>query len=439
MMDLRSWLGFLESQNRVVIHEGPWDLTHMVASRLTEYDGQKTVIFRDGDRVLVGNTFNSRSELAQSIGAQDAKALHSRYRDALAQPLVPYQSNAEDAPVLTVRESSVRLDSLPAPLHHARDSGAYITASIAISRDPDTGIQNWSIHRLQINDAQTLGILILPRHLAIMVAKAEQRDEDLPVALVVGLPPGYLLASQAITPYGVDEATIASSLLGSPIAVVPSPLYGIEVPAESEYLLEGRIIAHARDLEGPFGEFPRTYGSRSPRPVVKIDAIYHRESPIFQTILPASREHLLLGAIPREVAILNAMSQVSPNVEDVILTLASGCRYHAVAQITPRHAGEAKNAMLAAFAGVNEVKRVIVVDSDINIHDPEDVEWAVATRVQPDRDIVVVSGALGSALDPSATPDGVTSKWAIDATIPVGVDKARFEKITVPSNNVVGD
>lgn len=344
------------------------------------------MIFREDDRVLVGNTFNSRTELAQSIGTPDAKSLHSRYREALAHPLSPHQVDAANAPVLTVREPSVRLDRLPAPLHHARDSGAYITASIAIARDPDTGIQNWSIHRLQINGPQTLGILILPRHLAIMVAKAEQRNEDLPIALVVGLPPGYLLASQAITPYGVDEATIASALMGAPIAVVRSPLYGIEVPAESEYLLEGRIVVHARDLEGPFGEFPRTYGPRSPKPVVQIDALYHRESPIFQTILPASREHLLLGAIPREVAILNAVSQVSPHVEEVILTLASGCHYHAVAQITPRHAGEAKNAMLAAFAGVNEVKRVIVVDADINIHDPEDVEWALATRVQPDQE-----------------------------------------------------
>lgn len=432
--DLRSWLQYLQGTGRLERYVITDDFYSQVASRLASYDGTSAVEFTYLGKTLVGNSCTSRSALAESLGLDSSRALHDRYRAALLNPRKPTVITPENAPVLSIEEPSVQLSGLPVPKHHEKDAGPYITAAVAIARDPDTGEHNWSIHRLQISGADRLGALILPRHLSVMVRKAEGLGQDLPIALVIGLPPALLLASQAITPYGVDEAGIAGGLLDSPIAVVPSPRYGILVPAEAEYLLEGRVLCDVREPEGPFGEFPRTYGPRSPKPVIAVDSLYHRPDAIYQTILPAGREHVLLGAIPREVAIVNAVSQVSPNVQDVVLTFAGACRYHAVISLEPRHHGESKNVALAAFAGVNEVKRVVVVDSDIDIEDPEDVEWALATRVQPDRDLVIVSGALGSALDPSASPEGVTSKWAIDATIPLGEDRTRYERITLPTS-----
>ncbi|MDE2572416.1 MAG: UbiD family decarboxylase [bacterium] len=414
---------------------GPLDLRYDVPRLLEEHDGSAAVVFEDVDErqssVLVGGTLHSRAQVAQALGVE-AEDLLSTYLRALSEPVAPREVGAAEAPVLEVEEPEVRLDRLPAPWHHARDSGRYITASIAIVRDPSTGTQNWSIHRLQINDERRAGALILPRHLGHIFAQYEARGQDLPVAFVVGLPPGYLLASQAITAFGIDEATIAGALLGEAVPMVRSPRYDIAVPAPAEQLFEGRVLANVRGPEGPFGEFPRTYGPRGEKPVVEIDAHYHRHDPYFQTILPASREHLLLGAIPREAATFRAVRHVSPNVRDVVLTFGGGCRYHAVVQMAPRIAGEAKNVLLAAFSGANEIKRVVVVDEDIDVNDASDVEWAISNRVQPQRDIVIVEGALGSQLDPSAASDGVTGKWGIDATIPVGGDRSRYERVRTP-------
>jgi 2,5-furandicarboxylate decarboxylase 1 len=162
-----------------------------------------------------------------------------------------------------------------------------------------------------------------------------------------------------------------------------------------------------------------------------VDALFHRSHPIFQTILPASKEHMLLGAIPREASIYNHIRHLS-TIHDTALTFAGGGRFHAVISMTPTRPGEAKNVLLAAFAGFHEIKRVVVVNSDIDISDAEAVEWAIANRVQPHRDIVIIPGALGSPLDPSADEGGQISKWGIDATIPVGANHERYERIRTP-------
>jgi 2,5-furandicarboxylate decarboxylase 1 len=203
-----------------------------------------------------------------------------------------------------------------------------------------------------------------------------------------------------VTEFGVDEANVDGGLFRQPLQMVRSPRYGIQVPAHAEYLLEGRILAGLREPEGPFGEYPRTYGPRSNKPVIEIDEVFHRSDPLFQTIQPASNEHLLLGAIPREAAIYTRVRHMSPNVRDAALTLAGSCRFHVVVSMTPRYAGEAKNVLLAAFTGAYEVKRAVVVDEDVDISSAEEVEWAIATRVQPQSDLVIIDGAHGAGLDP---------------------------------------
>jgi 2,5-furandicarboxylate decarboxylase 1 len=434
-LDLRSWIRALEERGDLHRVNSPADIRYDIPRILEDDDGQRAVLFENvtdyAPTTVFGGSSSSRAHMAMALGVSQ-KDLLSCYTDAVEHPIAPVEVAPTEAPVLEVHEREVRLDRLPAPWHHEKDSGKYLTADIAIVRDPETGFQNWSIHRLQINNARQMGASIVPRHLWRIFAAAEAQDRDLPVALVIGLPPAYLLASQAVVPFGFDEAGICGALLGQPMPAVRSPRYGIMVPAMAEYLLEGRILARRREPEGPFGEFPRTYGTRGDRPVVEVDEIYHRSNAIFQTILSASKEHMLLGAIAREASIYNAVRHISPNVHDVILTFASGCRFHAVVSMTPKRKGEAKNVLLAAFAGFNEIKRVVVVDEDVDITSAEDVEWAMATRVQPPRDVVIIEGALGSSVDPSAGEGGESSKWGIDATIPVGVNRERYARIRTP-------
>ena len=434
-LDLRAWLHYLEECGQLRRVSDASDIRYDIPRILEGHDGQQAVLFENVSEYapvrVIGGASTTRPQIAASFGMSQEKLL-SGYIDALEHPIAPAEVTSGEAPVLEVHESEVRLDRLPAPWHHEKDSGKYITAAMAIAQDPASGIQNWSIHRLQINDERHLGALIVPRDLWRIFSRLEAQGQDLPVALVIGLPPAYLLASQAVVPFGFNEAHIAGGLLHQPVPVVRSPRYGILVPAFAEYLLEGRILARQRAPEGPFGEFPRTYGPPSDKPVLEIDEVFHRANPIFQTILPASREHMLLGAIPREASIYEAIKHVSSNIRDVVLTVAGGCRYHVVISMTPRRKGEAKNVVVAAFAGFTEIKRVVVVDEDVDISNAEEVEWAIATRVQPHRDVVIIEEALGSPLDPSAGEGGQTSKWGIDATIPVDAHRERYERIRTP-------
>ena len=245
-----------------------------------------------------------------------------------------------------------------------------------------------------------------------------------------------LLASQAIAPLGFDEYTIASALYDSPLELVKCETVDLEVPAQAEIVLEGYLVPKAREIEGPFGEYPKYYGPASLKPVVELTAMTTRKNPIFQTIVPATMEHMLLGAIPREGGMLQIIKGAVPNARAVHLTPGGTCRYHAVVSIDKQHEGEAKNAMFAAFASSQEVKRVVVVDKDVDIFDPIDVEWAIATRCQAGRDVFIVERALGNKLDPSSD-DGISDKMGIDATVPLGADPFRFERIRIPRENQI--
>jgi 2,5-furandicarboxylate decarboxylase 1 len=191
-----------------------------------------------------------------------------------------------------------------------------------------------------------------------------------------------------------------------------------------------------REPEGPFGEFPQYYGERAERHVMEIDAVTHRKDAIFHTIVGGGLEHLLLGAIPREATLMAHLQRSFPNVRDVHLSHGGACRYHLYVQIRKRQEGEAKNIMLGAFAGHYDVKHVIVVDEDVDIHNPAEVEWAVATRFQADRDLVVVPESQGSKLDPS-TRNGVGAKMGLDATKPLAAAEMTFKRIRVPGEEKV--
>ncbi len=196
-------------------------------------------------------------------------------------------------------------------------------------------------------------------------------------------------------------------------------------------MLEGQILPHVREPEGPFGEFPKYYGPRSDKEVVQITAVTHRNHPMFYTIVPAGYEHLLLGGIPREASLFQTIRQTVPTVRAVHMSAGGTCRYHAVVSIKKRNEGEAKNAIFAAFANSFDIKHVVVVDEDVDIFNMEEVEWAIATRFQADRDLVVVHGAQGSKLDPS-TDEGTGAKMGLDCTIPLQSEPMRYLRVRIP-------
>ncbi|MDN3516531.1 UbiD family decarboxylase [Aquisalimonas lutea] len=433
---LREWLQRLADTDRLGVARRGMPLRYSVAALAKRLDGRKAVLFPepDGHAIpVVSGLVASRAWIAEAMGTTEAGVLQ-RFQDAAANPL-PWRE-IETAPVQETVHRDVDLTRLlPVPTHNEHDSGPYITAGLLITRNPRTGVQNVSINRCQINGASRLGVLILPRHAHAFYQEAEAAGDALEVAVVIGVDPLTLLSSQAIVPIDYDELGISGALRGEPLQAVRCVTNEIRVPAEAEIVIEGRLLPDVREPEGPFGEFPQYYGPRGDRHVIEVDAVTHRDKPIFHTIVGGALEHLWLGGIPREATLLGHLTRTFPNVVDVHLPVGGVCRYHLVVQVDQwSQEGQAKNIIMGAFAGHYDIKQVVVVDRDVNIHDPDEVQWAIATRFQASRDLVVVPEAQGSKLDPSAR-SGVSSKVGIDATVPAGADAFQFTRIRVPGED----
>ncbi|WP_424765567.1 UbiD family decarboxylase [Paenibacillus sp. sgz302251] len=431
----RSWLAHLERSNRLAIVERKVSLRYEAAAVAKKLDGSKAVYFKQVENYsipVVSGICSTRDDFAEALDT-DRSGIIPKFAGAAASPLPCKEVNNGEA---SVKENIVLDDidlmrMLPIPIHHEKDSGNYITAALFIVRDPVTRKQNVSIHRLQVSGKDKLGALLLPRHTFHLYKLAEEAGRPLECAIVIGVDPLTLLASQASTPFGVDELEIAGALHGEPLEVVRCETVDIDVPAHAEIVLEGKILPHVREPEGPFGEFPKYYGPRSDKEVVQITAITHRNDPIFHTIVPAGYEHLLLGGLPREASLFQTIRQTVPTVKAVHMSIGGTCRYHAVVSIKKRSEGEAKNAIIAALANSFDIKHVVVVDEEVDIFDMEEVEWAIATRFQADKDLVVVHGAQSSKLDPS-TNDGLGAKMGFDCTVPLNSEPMRYLRVRIP-------
>ncbi|MGC5628161.1 UbiD family decarboxylase [Georgenia sp. Z1344] len=430
--DLRGWLDHLAGTDRLSVTRTGLGLRHEVAAVANRLDGTSASLFPHPDGhpgSVVSGLLSQRSWMAEALGVDEGSLVRT-FEEACLSP-VPWAEVA-DAPVQEVVHDDVDLEQiLPIPTHNEHDSGSYITAGLLISRQRSTGAQNVSIHRLQVSGPDRLGALLLPRHTLRFFEERENDDEDLDIAVVVGVDPLTLMSSQAIVPLGQDELEISGALRGAPLRVTRCLTNDVRVPADAEIVIEGRLVANRREPEGPFGEFPQYYGERAERHVIEVDRVTHRRDPVFHTIVGGGLEHLLLGGIPREASFLSHLRRSFPCVRDVHLSLGGVSRYHLYVQVDSPQPGEAKNVILGALATHYDIKHVTVVDTDVDLHDPREVEWAVATRFQADSDLVVVEGSQGSKLDPS-TQAGVGAKLGFDATVPVGSPDMKFLRIRVP-------
>jgi 2,5-furandicarboxylate decarboxylase 1 len=435
--DLRAWLDILAGSDRLAVAQPGVSLRFELAAIAKTLDGRKATLFPrpDGHPVpVISGLTSDRGWMAQAMGITNDRVLET-FQEAALHP-IPWREVAS-APVHEVVHREVDLPKLlPIPVHNELDSAPYITAGLLISRNPKTGVQNVTIHRLQLSGPNRLGVLLLPRHTLRFFQMAEEAGGDLPCAIVIGVDPLTLLASQAIAPIDFDELTIAGALHGRPLDVVKCLGSDIRVPAHAEIVLEGRILARVREMEGPFGEFPQYYSEPAEQHVIAIDAVAHRRSPIFHTILGGGIEHLLLGGIPREATIMAHLRRSFPGVRDVHLSRGGTCRYHLNIQLDKRHEGEGKNVIMGAFGAHYDIKHVVVVDQDVDIHDQAEVEWAITTRFQADRDLVVVTEAQGSKLDPSSR-NGVSAKMGFDATVPLAAPALKYKRIRVPGEEAV--
>ena len=387
----------------------------------------RPVLFEDVDGWKVaGNIWSTRERIASFLNTEREKLVHV-LTEAMENPS-PYRT-VESAPFLKNSTSDFSLFELPIPKYYPKDGGPYFTSAMVIAKD-DNGFVNVSFHRMMVRDEKTVAIRLVPRHLYAMWKDKAEHGEELDVRIVVGNPIHLLLAGATSVAYGVSELEIASKLseiaFGKPLEVVE--VGGIPVPVESEFVFEARITPELVD-EGPFVDITGTYDYVRKQPLVVFELMYHVDDPIFHALLPGGYEHFMLMGLPKEPQIYASVKRVVPKVHGVRLTEGSAMWLHAVVSITKQHDGDGKNAILAAFAGHPSLKHVVVVDEDVNIYDDREVEWAIATRFQADRDLVIIPNARGSSLDPSADKS-LTTKWGIDATKPLD-RKEEFERARI--------
>ncbi len=381
------------------------------------------VLFHDvsGSKVIM-NLLGSREELASMLGVP---------KEEIIKKLSQVSPEGEikvvsESPTLEVIEKEVDLTKLPILTHFEKDGAPYITAGIIVSEYE--GVMNASIHRLMLAGKDKLAArLVPPRHTYLLYKKAAEKGKTLPVAIVLGCDPTITYATSTRVPVG-KEFEYASALRGAPVELFECE-NGIKVP-HSEIVLEGYVDPTEKIDEGPFVDITGTYDLVRKEPVIHITRIIHRKDPIYHGILPAGPEHLLMMGVPYEPRIYRAVGEVT-TVKNVVLTEGGCCYLHAIVQIEKQTEGDGKNAIMAAFAAHTSLKHVVIVDEDINIFDPHDVEFAVATRVKGDIDILIIPNVRGSSLDPRGAPDGTTTKVGVDAT-KVLVEKENFERAIIP-------
>jgi len=385
---------------------------------------------------VIGNMLGTKRRLALALCVSESE-IAGKYLNLIENPIKPLI--VEHGPVKEVEiiKNVNIIQHIPVLTHHEKDTGPYFTCAITMAKDPETGIRGMGIHRIQVKDKDTVGIFLGNPPLSHFLKKAEERRQPLEIAIVVGNDPITYFSSVIWAPSGIDKLDIAGGLSGKAVELVRCSSVNMEVPAHSEFVLEGHIIPGERQEEGPFGESTGYYFTYK-NPIAKITAITHRKDPIYQALMPFTDEGVILLNLSWEMGNLKEIQKVHSFVKNIHL-LNMGLM--AIVQIKKR-SDEDSQRVIEKLLSSPFIKIVVVVDEDVDPYDLQEVMWVVSTRVQPDRDIAVKSGMDGMMIDPSTSERKVsteffstfipkTSKIGIDATKPLK-DYDRYKKIDVP-------
>jgi UbiD family decarboxylase len=382
---------------------------------LAAQDRYPLLIFErvNGTRVVT-NIFSSRARIARLLGS-DLSSIHKSYQEKARQAVDP--KLVTSGPVLDSVDTKVDLRKLPLLRHFESDKAPYITNAVMVAEGASPWSGNMSYHRAMLHSNNELATSLHSRgHLWRLLQLAQERKQPLPVAMVIGAHPLFMLAASARLAFGADERRVAGGLFGSPLEVVRTPKYGIGVPAASEFVLEGTIDPDAKADEGPFGEFTGYSSNRTTNNLFRVETLMRRKDAILVDVAGGNApEHLNLSRVPRESEMAEKLMERFPSVTALHYP-NSGVHFHAYVALRARREGEARQVMLALLGWDPYLKTVIAVDEDIDLTDDSQVMWALATHFQPHKDVLIVDGLPGNALDPSASSVGTTSRMGLDAT-----------------------
>src|SRR5215207_5596692 len=430
--NFRQFLDRLRQTGELVDLHQAVDIRHIA----TLVDQAKTALYFHNvigyDLPVVSGIIRSRERAIAALGCESYREIEDKLALAIAKPIPPkYVKTSRTREVVLVGDD-VDLYKLPIPMSSIFDGGPMITAGVVIAKDPELGI-NSGIYRFIVKEKNLTGIdIVTPNNMRMFAQRAFERGEPLPISISIGTHPIEIAGSGYRAPLGVDEMAIAGGIRGVPVELAPCETIDIPYIADAEIVLEAEILPTGWTFpEGRFGEFTRLMGGLHWNPLVRIKAISMRKDAIYYN-LHMPWENTWLAAPTRYTSIRTALKTANINVKDINVTLGGCAFWHAVISIK-KAPGDGKNALLAALS-VMDLKHVVVVDDDIDVNNPTDVEWAIATRVQGDKDVVIIPGARAKPLDPSLLQGAgvvpIGAKVGIDATIPEHIPKEHYERIT---------
>lgn len=435
MADLREFLAKLDEEGELIHIEEEISPRFEIPQLLRAFDGDKALVFErvEGyENRVVGGVCGNRRRILDALGLTPS-SFYERLIHAMKDPK---PCMVGDGPVMEVMEPP-SLREIPILTHFERDPGPYITAGVLYARTPDGSAGNVSFHRLLVLDDRRMTLRIVPRHLYRIAQMTRERGlKSLDVSVSIGLHPALMVAAASPAPFGVCEFDMANALLGGGLRLVECMHVDALAPAEAELVLEGRLHLDEEAIEGPFVDLSGTYDVERRQPVVEVVGVMHREDYIYQALLPSGSEHRLLMGTPPEARIWEYARGVVPTVRGVNMT-RGGCGWlHCVVSFEKFREGDPKNVLMAIFAAHPSLKLAVVVDSDIDPYDMEQVEWAIATRFRGDEDLLIIPHVRVSSLDPASDQElELGCKVGIDATRPLTKPQEKFEKATIPASD----
>ena len=431
MTDLRKYLNTIKNSGDLKIIKKPTSTKFEVAAITAQMDSDKAVFFekiKNSKFRLVTNLIGTRRRFAAAIGSKESE-IHKKVISAIRNAKKPKTVSQGKF----MENSSKKISDLPIVTHFEKEPGPFITSSIIYVKNPETGKQNSSFHRLMPIDNTHFSVrMVEGRHLHRCFLSAKKSGEDLKVAITIGVHPAISIAGSYQAEWGKDEINIANSLLGGKLTLAKCPSTGIFVPSGAEIVMEGKILKDKTHKEWMV-EMLRTYDYERKQPVFELEKLYFRNNPIFHDVLSGYSEHRLLMGMPIEAKLNGEIKKTFPQTQKISLS-NGGCNWlHAVVQIKKKSEIDAKKIIKKTFQTHRSLKMVTVVDDDIDPNDAESVEYAMATRFQADRDLIIMKNVRGSSLDPSSNQTKLkTAKMGIDATKSFKKQKEGFEIAKIP-------
>lgn len=436
MTDLRAFIDQIKNLNQLHIIKKKVSTKYEIAALTAKVDGTNAILFeniKESKLRLVANLVGTRARFAKAVNTKESN-IHEKMISAIEHAKKP--KTVSEGKFMENRTKDLSI--LPIVTHFEKEPGPFITSSIIYTLNQEKNAQNSSFHRLMPLDKTHFSIrMVEGRHLHRSFVYAKEHGEDLKVAITVGVHPAISIAGAYQAEWGEDELEIANAILGSKLTLSKVPYSGMKVPTGAEIVMEGKILKDKTHKEWMV-EMLRTYDFKREQPVFELENLYYRNNAIFHDILSGYSEHRLLMGMPIEAKLNRDVRKSFPQAKKVVMS-DGGCNWlHAVVQITKKKDSDAKKVIEKTFAAHRSLKMVTVVDEDIDPSNAVSIEYAMATRFQADKDLIIVEKVRGSSLDPSSDQKNLlTAKLGIDATRPLSKRPEGFVVAKIPNEDKI--